>query len=213
MTASSIWRKLAVKFREIPDLQALLRADWISIDGNEGFQIAGDATAEIYEPFESLANIAGLELGGIGTTDPLLCWLDALKREGGVSNYSQTIMTATDSTGRKEEHETGSILHLCSASAEVCDSLERKALQMETLLSPIERFSPPAKEQALAPGIREKRLQDFIAVNRTTVAAVCRAAKVAKANMQQWRHAELSSNSVMSERIENVLNGKRPLHT
>jgi hypothetical protein len=213
MVVSDAWRKLAIKFRDIPDPKGLLRADWISIDGNEGFQIAGEVTAEIYEPFESLAKVAGLQLGGIGTTDPLLSWLDALKRERGISSYRQTIRTALDGTGRKEEHKEGIILHLCSLSADFCEALERNALEIESLLAPTESSSPPAKDQPLAPGSREKRLQDFIATNTTTIAAVRRAANVAKPNMQQWRHDELSSNSVMSERIEKVLSGKTLLDT
>jgi hypothetical protein len=62
-----------------------------------------------------------------------------------------------------------------------------------------------------APETRESRLQSFLAEKNTTIAAVRRAADVHKTNMQQWRQGELSDISVMSERIEDVLSGKRPI--
>ncbi len=58
---------------------------------------------------------------------------------------------------------------------------------------------------------REARLQEFIRTHNTTIAAVCRTARVAKAEMQRWRKGELKSTSVMTRRIEDVLSGKTPL--
>jgi hypothetical protein len=60
---------------------------------------------------------------------------------------------------------------------------------------------------------REGRLQQFISTQKekTTIADIRRAAQVFKANMQQWRREELSDDSAMSLRIENVLNGKTPV--
>ncbi|MCC6363110.1 MAG: hypothetical protein IT165_06265 [Bryobacterales bacterium] len=58
---------------------------------------------------------------------------------------------------------------------------------------------------------REKRLQGLVAANHTTIAAVADAADVHKPDMQRWRRGELSGDSVMSQRIENVLAGKTPL--
>ncbi len=60
---------------------------------------------------------------------------------------------------------------------------------------------------------REVRLQAFIHQHNTTIAAVSEAAVVHKPDMQHWRHDELSDDSVMSQRIENVLSGKTPLKT
>ena len=61
---------------------------------------------------------------------------------------------------------------------------------------------------------REERLKTFIReVKSASIADVCRTAQVYKANMQQWRHGELSEDSVMSQRIEDVLAGKIPLVT
>lgn len=70
---------------------------------------------------------------------------------------------------------------------------------------------PAQPRKTFAPETRELRLQDFIDVKGTTIAAVRRAARTAKANMQQWRRGELSNDSVMSERIEDVLSGKTPI--
>lgn len=70
----------------------------------------------------------------------------------------------------------------------------------------------PPDPEALAAD-RERRLQDFVAANHTTIAAVCDAAQVHKPDMQRWRRGELSDDSVMTQRIENVLSGKIPLKT
>jgi len=58
---------------------------------------------------------------------------------------------------------------------------------------------------------REVRLQEFVRRHNTTIAAVWRTARVAKADMQRWRKSELKSTSVMAGRIEDVLSGKTPL--
>lgn len=58
---------------------------------------------------------------------------------------------------------------------------------------------------------REVRLQAFIHQHNTSIAAVSEAAAVHKPDMQHWRHDELSDDSVMSRRIENVLSRKTPL--
>lgn len=63
------------------------------------------------------------------------------------------------------------------------------------------------------PETRERRLQAFITEKKTSIAAVRRTARVAKPNMQQWRHGELSDDSVMSRRIEDALSGKTELDT
>jgi hypothetical protein len=56
-------------------------------------------------------------------------------------------------------------------------------------------------------------LQAFIHQHDTSIAAVSEAAAVHKPDMQHWRHDELSDDSVMSRRIENVLSGKTQLKT
>ena len=58
---------------------------------------------------------------------------------------------------------------------------------------------------------REHRLQQFRKDHKTTIAAVREAAEVHKPEMQNWRHGELPNESVMSQRIEEVLSGRRPL--
>jgi hypothetical protein len=58
---------------------------------------------------------------------------------------------------------------------------------------------------------REARLQSFLAANDASIAAVSETALVHKPDMQRWRRGELSADSVMSRRIENVLDGKTPL--
>ena len=58
---------------------------------------------------------------------------------------------------------------------------------------------------------REARLQAFREEHDLSIAAICRAARVHKADMKRWRHGKLSSKSVMAIRIDNVLSGVTPL--
>lgn len=71
----------------------------------------------------------------------------------------------------------------------------------------------PSPEAPVDPGIstREQRLQNFVESEKVTIADIRRAAQIFKPNMQQWRRGELRSDSAMSVRIENVLNGKTPI--
>jgi hypothetical protein len=78
----------------------------------------------------------------------------------------------------------------------------------------VARTAPPGHETPSitgTPDTRDLRLKAFIARRKSSVAAVCRAANVDKKNMQQWRRGELSDGSVMSQRIEDVLTGRRPV--
>ncbi len=58
---------------------------------------------------------------------------------------------------------------------------------------------------------RETRLQNFLIQKNCKIASVTHSAQVHKPDMQKWRHDELPDQSVMSQRIEEVLNGTRPL--
>jgi hypothetical protein len=58
---------------------------------------------------------------------------------------------------------------------------------------------------------RERRLKEFISTQRVSIAAVDRAAKVAKPDRQEWRKGKMSDSSVMARRIEDVLAGRTPL--
>jgi hypothetical protein len=58
---------------------------------------------------------------------------------------------------------------------------------------------------------RESRLTAFIRRRRVSITAVVRAANVKKSDRQKWRHGEMSDDSVMAQRIEDVLAERRPL--
>ncbi len=73
-----------------------------------------------------------------------------------------------------------------------------------------DEMTPPPNREELARD-REPRLQGFVTAHDTTIAAVCEAAMVHKADMQRWRRGELADDSIMSQRIEEVLSGKRPI--
>jgi len=89
----------------------------------------------------------------------------------------------------------------------------------EAELPAVRGEAPPTKTAALTEATangktaepREVRLQAFIHQHNTSIAAVSEAAAVHKPDMQHWRHDELSDDSVMSRRIENVLSGKTQL--
>jgi hypothetical protein len=71
-----------------------------------------------------------------------------------------------------------------------------------------ERGESPPVQLALE---RETRLQAFLREHDVSIAAICRAANVHKADMQRWRHGKFSQYSTMSQRIEKVLSGITPL--
>jgi hypothetical protein len=60
-------------------------------------------------------------------------------------------------------------------------------------------------------GSREERLQRFTKERGIPIARVERSADVDGKNMDQWRRDEMKDTSVMAERIEDVLAGRRPL--
>jgi hypothetical protein len=76
-------------------------------------------------------------------------------------------------------------------------------------LDPPRETGEPLSAQ-LAPE-REARLQAFLREHDVSIAAICRAANVHKADMQRWRHGKLSQRSMMSQRVEKVLSGTTPL--
>jgi hypothetical protein len=57
---------------------------------------------------------------------------------------------------------------------------------------------------------REARLQSFKTQHRATYADIQHSASVHKPDFQKWRAGELKAESVMTERIEAVLQGARP---
>lgn len=59
--------------------------------------------------------------------------------------------------------------------------------------------------------MRERRLQMFVKRNQCSISAVRSAADVHKPDMQRWRHGKLADESSISERIESVFRGKRPI--
>jgi len=202
MVSSEVWRKLANKFREIPDPKGLLRAYWMSVDGNESFHVAGEVTAEVHELFESVANIAGIQLGGIGINDPVLSWLDALKRERGISKYGYTIRTATDGTGRKEQHEEGTIQRVCLSSAEFCEALQRKALEIESLLGLAENrtISQRLDDAALHQDISHEEQAHRVGISRAAYFEV----KAGRGGRRSRRKVDLYLSSVFKNIPSNL---------
>ena len=131
MADSEFWRALELRFRALPDPQGLIRADWNCFDDNtDGWALAGELSLEVHQQFEELATIGGTELGPHGT-DHMVTWLRALKDLKGIANCSGAIETLPD--GRKVSHEQGSVLHLCSASADLCAAQSTRTARAEAI--------------------------------------------------------------------------------
>jgi hypothetical protein len=117
-----------------------------------------------------------------------------------IANFHQVVRTAVAAeSGRLgleawQRHNARLDLEMVSAPTAAGGAMDADPVPAETL----------ARD-------REARLQAFLTANSTTIAAVSEAALVHKPDMQHWRHEELSGDSVMSHRIENVLSGKTPL--
>lgn len=58
---------------------------------------------------------------------------------------------------------------------------------------------------------RETRIQEFKRKHGTTLAAIARSASVHKPDLRKWRFGPMKDDSVMAQRIEQVLSGDLPL--
>jgi hypothetical protein len=143
-------------------------------------------------------------------------WLDALKHAKPDALIMQEGPAVTHlSDGMEIEGVGGMLSNLCSASADFCNSLAIFAIVGKPSHTAHGKAKPddkPTHETAAPDALdRERRLKRFVSDNAISIAAVCRAAGVFKANMHQWRHGTMGDTSVMAARIENVLNGKIPI--
>jgi hypothetical protein len=219
MLDSDFWHDLAEKFRALPDPDGILSAFWTSERGGPATwsvnptKFSWDCSS-LRAQFEALAARAGARIDNPYRRDLHAVWFDALciYFPGDRSGSGGEVIAG------KPSQTWGTIHNICEASATFCNILEYQALEAENLAlrepeTPVtedyvhECDSRPESDVLS----REQRLQTFVADNQTSIAAVSRAAKVYKANMQQWRHEELSDGSVMSKRIEDVLTGRTPL--
>jgi hypothetical protein len=191
MADAEFWRDLAFKFRTLSrqqDINGLLAAK-LNADGEWTLIGRYSYTAQ----FGALASLGAKGLGyGTGLIG---AWLQALMDEN------------PDSL--EVRNKSANVLKICGASADFCETLESRAMEGNDVFQSIH----PAQEQLEDTDrrTREERLQSFIADNQTSIAAVCRAARVHKPNMHQWRKETMADGSVMAGRIKEVLNGKTPL--
>jgi hypothetical protein len=205
------WRKLHSEFMAIADEEynadphAVSRAAYGAYTQNDEFgnwTIPAGNRELLCARFELIATKAGIALGTPGGVRPMYFWLHRL-REYLANSKSNYLGKAGESIPI--------IRGVCYASAMFCARLETESLEQRVELLETQVPDSPTRTIPDALASREERLQGFIKEHDTKIAAVCRSAKVFKANMQQWRHEELADDSVMSERIEDVLSGKTPL--
>jgi hypothetical protein len=232
MSDSDFWRNLANEFHAI-DPYGLLRADWHlrTRVGEEPPSIAewrlpgGRLTLSIQLKFEALARRVGPKVHPF--MDSLDGWLEAIRGSGLNSEDQQGIGAETNDSGEIIANlYFGTVSQICHVSANLCRHYESVALEAERIAENLRESKAKSEEarqstdehaevpiQSPAPTrlSREERLKVFITENHTSIAAACSAAQVFKPQMQQWRHEQLADTSAMSQRIEDVLSGKRPI--
>ena len=213
------WRGIDREFRELCREQPMMRAT----ETPDGWVVRTNKP----ERFKSLAGIAALNASrGSPTWDH---WLDLLKvwlletssdfidcghvvSAGGIEApipaaakniYHRRWPKISPEDRRLKRYTLCTVRSICEASADYCLELARSSLRPGTCQK--------SAESSLYEQSREERLHAFLREQATTIAAVGRAAAVAKTNMQQWRKEQHDDSSVMSARIENVLSGKTPL--
>jgi hypothetical protein len=133
MADSSFWRELAVQFQQIPG-GGMLRVDGHYVIGSGEawtWQFAGGAGEWIRETFETLARRGAFESAPAGTTDLLVAWLEAIRKEH-INFHSDLLGTEVDDEGREgRQYMLGTINAPCEASAILCRRLEARAIQAE----------------------------------------------------------------------------------
>ena len=70
----------------------------------------------------------------------------------------------------------------------------------------------PERELPQDGASRELRLKRFMQRNSATIADIAYSSLVHKPEFSRWRAGKLARKSVMAERIEGVLSGRRPLN-
>jgi hypothetical protein len=187
----NVWKDLADRFRALDSQDGKLIFMWYANQGGSAEIHYGFGGTKVTQ-FGAIARRAAIALGNTDAETLIDAWIRQVARV-----FTENVETEA----------------LCAVSAEICSALEGEALERQ-YSEGIQRETPaqaPVQLRSPKKESRESRLQQFISTEKTTIAAVCRAARVNKKNMQQWRHDELSDASVMSERIECVLSGKTPV--
>lgn len=112
----------------------MLRADGhYTVGSGEAWrwQLAGGAGEFTRETFETLARRGAFESAPAGTTDLLVAWLEAIRKEH-INFRSDQIATEVNGEGRDGlQYVLGTIDRVCEASAILCRKLEARAIQAE----------------------------------------------------------------------------------
>jgi DNA-binding XRE family transcriptional regulator len=147
MANSGFWRDVAEKFRAIPDPDGLLGADWTHTATSglpfkwslRSIRVVG-GTQTVRVRFEALARHSASQIPPTtGRRDLIDAWLDALNKE-----------IPTDDFTREQQDDAivlkGRINRICERSADYCNILESRALEIESASPPI---TPPAEKKPL----------------------------------------------------------------
>jgi len=144
MAAPIFWTDLAARFRAIPDWDPRnpLDAEWRADGWGEGlgkWVLLGGTESE-RDLFKTVARMGAVALGHPGGEDAYAFWLDRLRRDsidfhgrGGAAGSNADRTTVDPETGPPDP-ETGSIRHVCEASARNCLRCEAEAFEAEQRL-------------------------------------------------------------------------------
>src|SRR5439155_3010613 len=133
MASSEFWQQRAPVFLQIPGHE-MLRADGHYIIGSGEpwrWQFAGGATEFTRETFENLARSSAFEIAPTDTTDLLVAWLEAIRKEQINFHSNMTAEEVPDDGSKGLHYVLGTIDRVCEASAILCRRLANRALQTE----------------------------------------------------------------------------------
>lgn len=134
MPSSDFWRDLSAQFLKLPDPGKELRADWAYQVGSGeigDWTLTGIPNRFLKNQFEVLAKRGAMEIASDPSTELLIVWLEALRKDGSDFRISSTGSSIDTVIDRDVQLVFGSIFHICEASASFCKKQESRALQTE----------------------------------------------------------------------------------
>lgn len=220
MADSDFWHDLATEFQRLHETYGSLRYECVYIvdSGPVGdWRFAGSASGSIRTHFQVLAahGAGSGEIANDGTTDLVIAWLEALRRDGSGFLLGSRF-TERNTDGGETIHQTGSIFDVCEASANLCRTLELRALQAEFKEKhPAIASVPTAIPSELDEEIerRRKLLADYKAATGVTSNRPIYEAEnsaIHKPQFYQWLKGSLPRHSATAINFERFLREKKP---
>jgi hypothetical protein len=125
---------MEARFRALTNPADDLRADWDYIVGSGklgGWRLAGGLSKSARTRFEALARMAGAAIENPAISDPVVSWLDLLRQESSSFRLEFEFTETLEDGTNGPHHLTGTVWHVCEASADHCSVLESRAFAAE----------------------------------------------------------------------------------